>query len=124
MLGIFAIVALALAAIGIYGVSAFSIAQRVQEIGIRMALSAEQSNVLAMIVRESLTLVLVSISIGALGALALTRSVAAMLYGISPTDPLTFIAVAVVLLSVALLASYLPAKRASGIDPAIALRNS
>jgi putative ABC transport system permease protein len=122
LLGIFAGVALVLAAIGIYGVLAYSVAQRTREIGVRMALGAREAAVAGMVVRQGMRVVAVGIGIGVVGALALTRVLTSLLYGVSATDPVTFIGVAGALGAVALLASYLPARRAARVDPLVALR--
>jgi predicted permease len=118
----FAFLALVLSAIGIYGVIAYSVVRRVREIGIRMALGASGSDVMRLVIGRGLLLLGIGIAIGIAGALALTRSLASFLYGIRPTDPLTFAAVVVILASVAFLASYIPARRATKVDPMIALR--
>jgi putative ABC transport system permease protein len=123
LLSIFGGVALLLAAIGIYGVMAYAVAQRTREIGIRLALGAERSDILTMIVRRGLTLALVGAGIGLALAFALTRVVKTLLFGISATDPLTFSAISILLVAVALLASYFPARRATKVDPMSALRN-
>jgi putative ABC transport system permease protein len=120
--GVFAGAALALAAVGIYGLVAQSVARRTQEIGIRMALGAQKSDVLRMVLSEGLRLALMGLATGLAGAVALTRLLASLLYGVKPTDPLTFIAVSLILAGVALLASYIPARRAMKIDPMEALR--
>jgi putative ABC transport system permease protein len=122
LLGIFSAVALVLAALGIYGVLAYSVAQRTREIGVRMALGARDSTVARMVVREAIGVVSIGLIIGIAGALALTRVLGSLLYDISPTDPFTFVGVAVVLGAVALAASYLPARRAARVDPIVALR--
>ena len=118
----FASVALMLSAIGIYGVIAYSVVRRVREIGVRVALGAQRSDVLRLVVGQGLLLLLSGIVLGLLGAVALTRSLASFLYGIKATDPVTFACVAVLLAVVGLLASYIPARRATKIDPMIALR--
>ncbi|HKE57609.1 MAG TPA: ABC transporter permease, partial [Pyrinomonadaceae bacterium] len=123
LLGVFAVVALLLAAIGIYGVMAYSVTQRRQEIGIRLALGAQPGKIQGMIVRQSLTLAALGVAIGLAGAFALTRVMSSLLYGVSATDRLTFIAPPLVLGSVALVASYFPARRAAKVDPTIALRS-
>jgi putative ABC transport system permease protein len=123
LLGVFSAVALVLAALGIYGVLAYSVAQRTREIGVRMALGARESTVATMVVRESLGVVGIGLAIGIVGALALTRVLASLLFDISPTDPLTFVAVTLGLGAVAVAASYLPARRASSVDPIVALRS-
>jgi ABC-type antimicrobial peptide transport system permease subunit len=111
-----------LAAIGLYGVMSYSVAQRTREIGIRMALGARRPDVLALVVKQGMTLVFLGIAGGFLLALGMTRLISGMLFGITSTDPLTFVGVAALLASVALLANYLPARRASKVDPMMALR--
>ncbi|HTS11093.1 MAG TPA: ABC transporter permease [Candidatus Limnocylindrales bacterium] len=122
LVGLFAAVALALAAVGIYGVVAFSVARRTQEIGIRMALGAQRSDVLRLILGEGARLALIGVAIGVAASLAVTRLMASLLFGVSATDPVTFVVVAVLLPAVALLASYIPARRAMRLDPNTALR--
>jgi putative ABC transport system permease protein len=122
LIGIFSTTAFILAAVGIYGVIAYGVAQRTQELGIRIALGAGKSDILRLVIGSGLALSLAGIAIGLAGSIALTRLMAAMLYETSPTDPLIFGASATLFLAVALTASYLPARRATRIDPADALR--
>jgi putative ABC transport system permease protein len=122
LIGAFAGLALILAVIGIAGVVAWSVSQRTNEIGIRMALGAQPSNILAMIVRQAFTMIGVGQLIGLVGAFALTRVLASFLFGISPEDPLTFAGVALLLALVALTACAVAARRALRIDPVEALR--
>jgi putative ABC transport system permease protein len=122
LLAIFAGVAMVLAAIGLYGVMSYSVAQRTKEIGIRMALGARRPDVVALVVKQGMALVLMGIVAGTVLSLAMTRLIAGMLFGISATDPLTFAGVAMLLGAVAFLANYLPARRGASVDPMVALR--
>lgn len=122
LLGIFAGIALLLTAIGLYGVIAYSVAQRTHEIGVRMALGATRSNVVSMVLNRGVQLTLLGIAIGLAGALALAQVIQSLLYEIAPRDPITYLVVCVALGAVALVASYLPAMRASRVDPMVALR--
>lgn len=122
LVGVFSALALILASIGIYGVISYSVEQRTREIGIRMALGASQRQVLKMVVGGGAKLAVIGIGIGAAGALVLTQFIRSFLYGVSPSDPLTFAGISVVLAGVAILASYIPARRAMKVDPNTALR--
>ena len=122
-LTVFALIALALIVVGIYGVVSYAVTQRTREIGIRMAVGARKEGILAMILRQGLTLLLVGIILGTVGALALTRFLSGYLYEVSTTDPMVFATIPVLLAVVALLATYIPARRASRIDPMKALRH-
>lgn len=121
--GAFGVLALVLACIGIYGITAYSVSQRTNEIGIRMALGAEPRRVLRMVLREASWLGVLGVVAGLAGALALGRVIGAMLYGLKPWDPATLAASALLLLAVALAAGWLPARRAAGVDPMRALRH-
>ena len=123
LLGIFGATALILAAVGIYGVMAYSVKMRTHEIGVRMALGAHQKDVMWMILRQGLTLTFLGVAAGIGGALWLTRFIAGVLYGVQPTDPVTFTIVALTMIGVAVLACLVPGRRATNVDPAIALRH-
>jgi putative ABC transport system permease protein len=123
LLGVFGALALVLGAIGIYGVLAYSVAQRTHEIGIRMALGARRGDVLRMILAQGAKIACAGVVIGILASLGLTRLMSNLLFSVSPADPVTFAAVAIVLVLVALLASYVPARRTLRVDPMIALRH-
>jgi putative ABC transport system permease protein len=122
LLGLFSILALALAVVGIYGVLAFSVTQRTHEFGIRMALGAESADVLRIVLRRTVVLAGAGIALGTAGALAVTRVLAKFLFEVKPTDPATFLAVAALLAGVAVLAGLIPARRATRVDPMVALR--
>jgi putative ABC transport system permease protein len=122
LLGCFAGVAMLLAAIGIYGVIAYSVAQRTKEIGIRMALGAQRRDMLQMILRQSFTIVSIGLAAGLVAALAVTRLMSSLLYGVSAHDLSTYAIVLIVLSGAALIASYMPARRAMNVDPMVALR--
>jgi putative ABC transport system permease protein len=122
LLGVFAGIALLLSAVGIYGVISYSVAQRTGEIGIRAALGAGRGNLLSLILRNGILMTGTGLVIGFLGALGLTRLLATLLFGVEPWDPLTITSVAGILSCVGLLACYVPARRATKVDPAVALR--
>jgi putative ABC transport system permease protein len=122
LLGAFAGLAVLLAAVGIYSVMSYSVSRRTNEIGIRVALGASRDNVLLLVVRQGLMLALIGSAIGIAGALMLSRVMRSQLYGVQPTDPVTFITVAGLLMVVVLAASYIPARRAIRVDPIMALR--
>jgi putative ABC transport system permease protein len=122
LLAIFAAVAMALAAVGIYSVISYSVTQRTQEVGVRMALGARPGDVIRLILKQGLALTLIGIAAGVLGALAAARVMSGLLYGVTATDPATFVAISLLLAMVALLACYLPARRAARVEPMAALR--
>jgi len=122
LLGIFAAIAMILAAVGLYGVMSYTVTQRTQEIGIRIALGAQQGHVLKLIVGQGLLLTLTGITLGLIAAFVLTRLLSGLLFGVSTTDPMTFVLISMFLLVVSLLACFLPARRAAKVDPIVALR--
>jgi putative ABC transport system permease protein len=122
LLAVFALLALTLAAVGIYGVISYSVAQRTREVGIRMALGAKTIDVLNLVVRDGLKLVLIGIVVGLAGALLLTRLMTTLLFGVTATDAVTYVTVSLGLIIVALLACSIPARRATKVDPLVALR--
>ena len=124
LFGLFGIVGLVLASVGIYGVMSYGVIQRTREFGVRMALGARPTDVRAMVVREGAMLTAIGIGVGLVGAFALTRLMRTLLFAVTPTDPMTYIGIALVLGAVALLASYLPARRGTRVDPVIALRDA
>jgi putative ABC transport system permease protein len=122
LLGVFAGVALVMAILGVFGVLSYVVSQRTRELGIRIALGASTGAVRRLVVMRGLSLVGVGLALGVVGAIGLTRLMTSQLYGVTPTDPTTFVAVAALLVSAALLATYIPARRATRVDPIVALR--
>ncbi|MDT7806521.1 MAG: hypothetical protein QOJ70_334 [Acidobacteriota bacterium] len=122
LFAVFAGLALALASLGIYGVLSFFVIQHTQEIGVRLALGAQPRSILALVLRRGMRLALAGVGLGLMGALALTRLMQSQLFGVSPSEPLTYAGIALLLTTVALLACYLPARRAMRVDPMVALR--
>ena len=123
MVGLFALTALLLAGLGIYGVISYMVSARTHEIGIRLALGAESGSILRMVLREGLGLAIAGAAVGLVGALVVSHLMAGLLYGVQPTDPLTFAGVALLLVGVALVACYIPARQALRVDPLVALRH-
>jgi putative ABC transport system permease protein len=122
LLGVFAVVALLLAAVGIYGVMSYSFSQRTHEVGIRVALGAQRGDILRMVLGEGMRIVVIGLASGLVGAAIMTRVFRSMLFGVGPADPVTFLFVSAILASVALFACYIPARRATCVEPLIALR--
>ena len=122
MFGVFGAIALFLAAIGVYGVISYGVSQRTRELGVRVALGAQQRDVIGLVVKQGMTLAGIGIAAGLLGSFGVTRVVSSLLNGVSPTDPLSFVGVSAFLAAVAFVASVIPARRASGVDPIVALR--
>jgi putative ABC transport system permease protein len=122
LIALFAGLAMTLAAIGLYGVMSYSVAQRTHEVGLRMALGAQRRDVIKLVVRQGMSLAIVGVAVGLLGAFALTRLLTSLLFGVGATDTTTFVIVAFCLLSVALIACYIPARRATKVDPLESLR--
>jgi len=123
LIGVFAAVAVTLAAVGLYGVIAYLVQQRTREIGVRMALGAQRHHVLTLVMSHGLTLGIVGVALGSAGAFGASRLLRSLLHGVEPTDPMTFLAVISLLLAVAAVATYLPARRAARLNPSIALRH-
>jgi putative ABC transport system permease protein len=122
LLGVFAVTALLMGAIGIYGLMSYAVAQQTREIGIRMALGAVRSDILKNVTGRALVLAAAGVGLGVVGASAVTRLMTALLFGVSPTDTATFAAASGLLIGVAVIAAYIPARRASNLDPLMALR--
>jgi ABC-type antimicrobial peptide transport system permease subunit len=122
LVGLFGVLALVLAAVGLYGVTAYHVSQRTRELGIRVALGAKRPALVRLVLAHSARLTLIGVAIGTIAALALTQVMTTLLFGVSARDPMTFVGVAVVLVAVSLVASFVPARRATRVDPVVALR--
>src|SRR5208282_2358839 len=122
LLGLFAALAMVLAAVGVYGVISYSVSQQTHAIGVRMALGAERTDVLWLVVGKGFALAVVGVGVGLAAALALTRFLSSLLFGVRPTNPVIFVGVSLILAAVSLVASYIPARRAARVDPMVALR--
>jgi putative ABC transport system permease protein len=123
LLGAFAFIALAIAVVGVYGVMACSVARRTHEMGVRIALGARPRVIVGMVVAEGMRMALIGVALGLAGAMGLTRVLSSFLYGVTPNDAATFISVGLLLISAACIAAYLPARRATRVDPMVALRH-
>jgi putative ABC transport system permease protein len=123
LLSVFAIIAVSLAIVGIYGVLSYFVNQKMREIGVRMALGARPASIFLMVIGDGIKLALIGVCIGIAGALTVTRFLSGLLYRVAPADPFTFVSVILLLLGVALIACYIPARRATKVDPMVALRH-
>jgi ABC-type antimicrobial peptide transport system permease subunit len=123
LLGVFAVIALILASVGIYGLMSHSVEQRTQELGVRLSLGASPHDILKLILGHAMKLTTLGVLIGVLGGLGLTRLLSSLLFGVNPTDPMTFVVVSLILSAVAFIAAYIPTRRAMAVNPVIALRS-